>query len=359
MNARERFLRIMRFEPVNRLPVMALEPFEKTAIERWRKEGLPPDTSPVDFLGMDQLVYVGGVGLGPVPAFEARLLHEDAEYLVETTSMGATVRRRKDAPSTFYGYIDHPIKTRADWDRYKERMDPASPERARADLTPERIQWLNSNDNPVGLCFFPFFFRFGFYTMGMERFLTAFHQEPDMMRDMFSHCADLLAHALRNILGRARLDFALIAEDLACKHGPLVSPRMYDEFWRPHQEPLLRTLRQSGVPVICQWSAGEFGVLLPDMLDQGFNATWPLEAIAGMDPYDLRRRYGSKLLLGGNLPKEALIAGPAAIDREVERLLPLIRQGGFLPALDDMPPMECPFAHYRHMIDRLQTLRIE
>jgi hypothetical protein len=63
--------------------------------------------------------------------------------------------------------------------------------------------------------------------------------------------------------------------------------------------------------------------------------------------------------LGGNIAKEAVLQGPRAIDREIERLTPLIREGGFLPALDDMPPAECPFAHYRHLIERLQAIRLD
>ena len=69
------------------------------------------------------------------------------------------------------------------------------------------------------------------------------------------------------------------------------------------------------------------------MLEHGFNCTWPLEGMAGMDAPDLRRRFDRRLLLAGNIPKEAVIAGPAAIDQEIERLTPLIREGGFLPAL--------------------------
>ena len=356
MTNRDRFLSIMRYEPVDRLPVMALEPFEKTAIERWHTEGLPADTSPVDFLGMAQLVYVGGVSIAPDPAFEQRVIQEDDEYFVETTSMGGTVRRSKSGPSIFYGHIDHPIKTRADWERYKERLDPDSPNRRGGHLDDARVRSLNESENPVGLCFFPFFFRFGFYAMGMERFLTAFYEEPDMMHDMFAHSADMLSHALRRILGRVRIDFAMFNEDLAGKNGPLISPKTYAEFWRPYQEPLIQTLRDHDVPVIAQWTAGEFDVLLPDMQDQGFNATWPLERVCGMDAIDLRARYGRGLLLGGNIAKEALIAGPKAIDLEIDRLMPLIREGGFLPALDDMAPMECPFSHYRHMIERLQAI---
>ena len=34
----------------------------------------------------------------------------------------------------------------------------------------------------------------------------------------------------------------------------------------------------------------------------------------------LRERFGPELLLGGNIPKEAVIEGPDAIDAEIERL---------------------------------------
>ena len=359
MNNRERFLRIMRYEPVDRLPVMALEPFEQPAVERWHGEGLPPERTPVGFLKMAQLVYTGGVGLHPVPAFEEMVVSEDREYLVQTTTMGATVKRCKTAPTTFYGHIDHPIKTRGDWERYRERLDPEAPERLAGMLAPENVRRLNALDDPVGLCFFPFFFRFGFYTMGMERFLTAFHDEPDLMHEMFSHGSRVILAALPHILEAVRVDFALFAEDLAGKNGPLISPRTYEQFWYPWQDPILRMLQDAGVPVICQWSAGRFEELLPGMLEHGFNCTWPLERTAGMDALELRKRHGRGLLLGGNIAKEAVIAGPEAIDREIERLMPLILDGGFLPAMDDMAPMECPFSHYRYMIERLQGIRLD
>ena len=50
MTPRERMRAVIRREPVDRLPVLALEPFEATAIERWHCEGLPSGTDPVDFL---------------------------------------------------------------------------------------------------------------------------------------------------------------------------------------------------------------------------------------------------------------------------------------------------------------------
>jgi len=95
------------------------------------------------------------------------------------------------------------------------------------------------------------------------------------------------------------------------------------------------------------------------MMEHGFNCTWPLEVMAEMDAPALRKRFGRGLRLGGNIAKEAVIAGPDAIDQEIERLMPLIREGGFLPALDDMASPDMPLSHYRYMIERLQGIRLD
>ena len=308
---------------------------------------------------MSQLLNITSMGVHPIPAFEQRTLCEDDEYEVVTTGMGATVKRVKANPTTFYGHIDHPIKTREDWERYRGRLAVGAPERLGGILAPENVARLNASHDPVGVCIFPFFFRFGFYTMGMERFLTGFHDDPGLMHEVFAHCSRVVLAALPPILEAVQIDYALFAEDLAGKNGPLISPRAYEEFWYPYQDSIVQMLRDAGVPVICQWSAGQFGELLPSMMDHGFNCTWPLEAVAGMDALELRRTHGRGLLLGGNIPKEAVIEGPGAIDREIDRLMPLIREGGFIPAMDDMAPMECPFSHYRYMVERLQAIRLD
>lgn len=357
MNERERFHRLMTYQPVDRLPVLALEPYEETALARWRQEGLPAGAEVVDFLGMARLVHVP-ISLGPSPAFTCRVLADDGEYLVQTTALGATIRCRKDNPSMFYGHIDHPIKTRADWEAYKERLPVPAGDQLPAGWDQDLVARLAASENPVGICPFPFFFRFGFYTMGMARFLTAFHDEPEMMHDMFAHYGAYVAATIRPVLDRLPLDYAVFCDDLAGKNGPLVSPRTYEEFWYPYQDPILGLLKSRGVPVICEWSSGYFAQLLPGMLAHGFNCLWPMEVMAGMDAVRLRRRHGRELRFGGNIAKEAVIAGPQAIDDAIDRLMPLIREGGFLPGLDDMASPDMPFPHYRHLIARLQETRL-
>ncbi len=356
MADRERFRRLMAYEPVDRLPVLALEPFETEAIQRWRSEGLPADADPVEFLGMSRFAGVP-VNFGPLPAFEPRVIEEGEEYVTDLNWLGATVRHRKDHPSMFYGHVDHPVKTRADWEIYKQRFRP--------DIRRLPANWgevvapaLSRSERPVSLTPFPFFFRLGFYAMGMERFLSAFLEEPELMHDIFEYWSRFVVETLRPVLASVKVDVAILCEDLAGKNGPLISPQVYREFFHRHQDRVVRLLQEHGVPLICQWTAGEFHALLPEMLAHGFNCTWPLEVMAGMDASALRHRFGRDLRLGGNIAKEAVMAGPGAIDREIERLMPLIREGGFLPALDDMAAPDMPFAHYRYLIERLQSIRM-
>jgi hypothetical protein len=354
---REAFRATMAFESVEQVPVMALEPFERSAIERWQGEGLPTGVRPESFLGMSSLVQVP-LPWGPIPAFEEKILVETEDYIDQVSNMGATVRKRRDNPTMSYGHIAHPVVTADDWMRYKKRFQSNSPGRLPANWQSAVVPRLNASTDPVGICFFPFFCRLGFYSMGMERFLTAFIDDPELMHDMFSHWSQFVIDMITPILGTVKLDYVMFCEDLAGKNGPLVSPRIYEEFWYPHQDPVINLLKEHDVPVISLWSAGQFESLLPGMIEHGFNCTWPLEAMAGKDALAVRERFGRELLLGGNIPKEAVIEGPEAIDREIDRLMPLIQQGGFLPALDDMASPDMPFDHYRHMIQRLQEIKL-
>jgi len=346
----------MQYEPVDRLPVLALEPYEVPVLERWWQEGIPPGQSPEQFLGMD-LLRKFPVTLTPLPPFEQKILSETEEAYVETDSFGATVRRRKDFPTMYYGYIDHPVKNMNDWLRYKERYVATSPGRLPAGMQGV-IRDFSASEDPVGFDLFPFFFRQGFYLMGMQRFMTAFYDMPELIHDMFSFWSAFVIEVIRPLLREVKLDFVTFTEDLAYKGGPHISPRVYEEFWLPYQDPVVEVLRASGIPVICMWSAGNLLPLLPTLLEHGFNCTWPIERGAGMDPFELRHRFGRGLRLAGGVAKEALIAGPDAIDREIERLLPLIREGGFLPAIDDMVPPEVPLDHYRYYVNAMQAVKL-
>ena len=116
-------------------------------------------------------------------------------------------------------------------------------------------------------------------------------------------------------------------------------------------------MKAHGIKIISQYTAGNIESLLPIMIGQGFNTTWPLERGSAMDPVELRKIYGKDLRLAGGVSKEALIAGPDAIDRTFDHLMPLIHEGGFIPAIDDMVPPEVPLEHYRYYIESVRAIK--
>ncbi len=349
----------MRYEPIDLLPVVAIENYhESVAIARWRMEGLPAERGPEEFLGMDYLLSAP-VNLWAMPGYAQRVIAEDEESYTEIDSLGATVRRSKSAPSMYYGYIDHPVKSPADWLSYREHFRADSPGRLPEDI-PAAVAALNASVYPVGLNFFPWFFRLGFYLLGMERFMTAVYDMPELLHAMFSFWSEFTITLVKPLLvAGLKLDFATFIEDLAYKNGPHFSPAIYREFWLPYQQPLLELLQQYHVPLICLWTAGNIEAYLPMLLEHGINCTWPVERCSGMDPIVLRKQYGRRLLLGGGINKQAFIDGPAAIDAEIARLMPVIREGGFLPAIDDVVPPEVPFSTYRYYVEALRGIRLD
>ncbi len=73
---------------------------------------------------------------------------------------------------------------------------------------------------------------------------------------------------------------------------------------------------------------------------------FPLEVTEGVDHMAWRKRYGKSLLLRGGISKEAIAAGGTSLDREIERIRPLIDGGGFVPHLDHLAPPNISYADY-------------
>ncbi len=356
MTSREIFKRIMNYQPVSRIPLMVIDPFESLTVDKWRNQGLPTGVAPCDYLNMD-IPPDFWVNLGPIPAFETTRISENATEYVELDGMGCTVKRLQEAPDMYYGIIDHPVKSADDWEKYKKRLDAATPGRHYPDME-KMVEVVNKSEVPVGLSLYPWFFRFSFYLMGMERFLTAFYDMPELIHNIFSYYADFTLEIIRPILNRVKFDFACYSEDLAYRTAPHISPDIYKKFWLPYQDPITAEMKRAGIEIISMYTSGNCEAILPLLMEHGINCTWPCERNANMDPIKLRAKYGKELRLVGGVGHTSLSKGPAAIDEEIDRLIPLIREGGFIPLIDDMVPPEVSFENYKYAIEKMRAIQM-
>ena len=94
---------------------------------------------------------------------------------------------------------------------------------------------------------------------------------------------------------------------------------------------------------------------MPGWLRGGINCMFPIEA-AHTDPRKLRNDYGNEVLLLGGVDKRALIAGREAIDRELEKLRPLVGRGGYLPCVDHRVPPDVSYANYLYYLEKKKAI---
>jgi hypothetical protein len=91
---------------------------------------------------------------------------------------------------------------------------------------------------------------------------------------------------------------------------------------------------------------GDVTLMVPWLSREGIRGVLPLERQAGVDGMDLRRAYPDFRLVG-HFDKMVMGKGKEAMRNEFERLLPLMRSGGFIPSVDHQTPPHVTLDQYR------------
>lgn len=344
---RERFNRYMRFKDVDRPPFYEFLGFWTETINRWRGEGLPAGVDVYDYFGFDKREGFP-MDYGPIPRFIPKTIVENERYRIEVNDMGITMKILKTSTS-MPTFIDFPVKGRADWIRIKERFDPRDIRRYPKTWSPELIEYYKETDRVIGLSM-PGFFGQARHFMGLERLLLSFYKDPGLIHEIMDFWADFLIEANREIVEKIRLDYVSIWEDMCYSRGPLISPKLFEEFMLPCYKKLTGFLRSKGIEIIMVDTDGNHEIINDLFIEGGVNCLYPLEAAAGMDALKLRDKYGEKLLMIGNVDKRTLAAGGSALRKEVERKIALTESGGYIVSVDHAVSADVPFHNYLEYI---------
>ncbi|UCF98939.1 MAG: hypothetical protein JSV89_05200 [Spirochaetaceae bacterium] len=386
MNDRERFLSIARFErpgdPYDFHQWIWLE-----TIERWQAEGLPKEAHPlrVVSLGQDHTEYLpihntnrcGRPYFNPpyyiaiVPWFERTVIRDEGETEVVRDEDGMVYRVSKNVPGVLPQYIEYPVRDRATWNQYKKLLDPYTAERwpvgwDRIDLSKTMYDhnpllhgrpW-NERDFPLGMASLSLM-GLPRNMMGLEGYSLAIYDDLPLVEEMADYMLYWNIEMSRKVFEAGiTLDFCYLWEDICYKTAPLFSPEIMRRIMVPRWKEFTTFLRDHDVPVILVDCDGNLDEFLPLALEGGINGVLPFEVAAGNDIHAARRNYGKNLILFGGIDKRALVAGPQAIDRELERVAkPLLAQGGYFPMLDHYAPPDISFEHYLYYKRKLKSLR--
>lgn len=321
MNHPERFRAVMNYQPVDRLPVIEWAMWWDLTIERWKTEGLPKELGGVfeisEFFGLDP--------------------YKQFWFSTTEQSIDAEQHHVEGSVAGMDGYLALRPHLFPDHGESIEQMRPWAARQAAGDA----VVWITLEG----------FFWFPRTLLGMERHMLAFCENPELIHaineDLLRFNLDILSRVSRTCVPT----FITFAEDMSYNHGSMISKRHFEEFLAPYYRRLIPAAQEMNmIPIVD--TDGDVTELAPWMLEVGVVGILPLERQAGVDGMRLRKQYPDLRMIG-HYDKMVMANGRNAIQREFERLLPLMKTGGFIPSVDHQTPPHVSMAQYREYLTLL------
>jgi uroporphyrinogen-III decarboxylase len=172
--------------------------------------------------------------------------------------------------------------------------------------------------------------------------------KPRLVHGYMEIQGDFAARMAEKLLREVEIDAAVFSEPIGGNTGPLISPRMYEEFVLTSYEPVFDVLASHNVEIVIFRTYANARLLLASCLKRGFNCLWASEVnTAEMDYRDIRKEFGRDLRLIGGIDLDALRHGREAIRREImEKVPPLLDSGGYVPLADGRVREDVPYENY-------------
>jgi len=160
---------------------------------------------------------------------------------------------------------------------------------------------------------------------GMSELLMDFAVDPDMAHAVLKVVNDANCARVR-VAADLGVDAITIADDWAFNTGPFMSPEHFREFVLPYFKKMIATCKEGGVYAI-KHCDGNVWSLMDMTVDAGIDAFNPIEPAAGMNMADMKRKYGDRICLMGNIDcGHSLSHAPVA--QVVGEVKHAIRDGG-------------------------------
>ena len=315
MNHVERFRAVMNCQPVDRLPRWEWAMWWDETITRWKRQGLPAELDTVfdiaEYFGLDpyQQFWFSTTD----PTIEAVQHH--VEGIV--SNMDDYLRVRPNLFPDHGGSI--------------ESMRPWAGRQADGEV----VIWMTIEG----------FFWFPRTLMGFTKISLAFYDQPELIHRINQDLTDFNLRILDQVEKTCVPTFVTIAEDMSYNHGPMISELHFDEFIAPYYRQIVPRLQEWNVPVIVD-TDGDVTQMVPWLLREGIQGALPLERQAGVDGMAIRRQF-PEFCMVGHFNKMVMDRGEQAVREEFERLIPLMKSGGFIPSVDHQTPPNVTIEQYR------------
>lgn len=316
MKNRERFVNVLNFKRIDdRLPMIEWAGWWDKTLERWRAEGLPSDIGPDEtreYLGLDML----------------------RQFWLGTRNNGYPVMEHGQGPVT----------DEASYESIKRFLYPAD--------TVEKIKnWLiglkplHDNGDLVLWMTLEGFFWFPRVLFGIGNHFFMFYDEPELMHRINRDLTEYNIFLIEEFCKIIKPDFMTFAEDMSYNHGPMLSYELFTEFLLPYYKKVIPVLKKHNIVPLID-TDGQVEPMIPWLIEAGIEGVLPLERQAGVDVARIREKYPEFKMIGA-YDKMVMSQGEEAMQKEFERLLPVMKTGGYIPSCDHQTPPGVSLENYR------------
>lgn len=339
MNKKERVLAALRRQPVDRIPRGELG-IESGFIQNY----LTADQVEKSMSALEKEIYVKkelGFDFVNIHEFPKKLLGYACDgYPIYESPYGDIF---KETPHSFQ-MIKPALEDIEDVDEYK----PAD----LAVTTTYLLDYYRKNTDFFLLCQINGPVSSLDWALGMEDYMCYCMTDTELVAQLAAKIVDFEIGRAKLFLDRGA-DAILIGDDMAFNTGPLLPPHIMKEVAYPFYKKAIQEIKAyRDVPVIIH-SDGYLYDMIPDLIACGFDAIQSLQPSAGMNIEKVKKEFGDKLCLIGNVDLNYLLpfGTPEEVKNEVKRLAKIAGPEGFILStcniLTDAVKIENAKAMYR------------
>ena len=192
---------------------------------------------------------------------------------------------------------------------------------------------------------------------GFEELVIAMYEDPEGLHEKAEKMMNnAIAHDLK--LLDAGYDGFILCSDYCFNQGPFMSPKMFGEFVTPYLAKLIDQIRSHGGYAI-KHTDGNIMPILDQLVAANPHALHSLDPMAGVDIAEVKRLYGNKVALCGNVHCAAMQTGTEAeVIASAEYCLTHAKPGGgYVFATSNIPFKGLPLERYLMVLDVWKRMR--
>jgi glycerophosphoryl diester phosphodiesterase len=357
----DRMNKTLRHQEADRVPISDF--FWGSFLTRWREDlSLPTGTDIYKYYDLDWIVTIPNMD-PHIKQFET--IKETDEEVVVRTGFEAIIRKKFADPMPEWLGFDTDTIEKAKAYEFEDAWDPrryfdagdnqiAGVGDGFARNSPAWVETVRSlhPDFPVygSVCEANEYMQ---RIIGPESLLLWVGLYPEEMGRFIERTNEFALEILRAQIKAADglLDGIVIWGDVAYRKDLFFSPKYWRRWYKPGVKALVDEAHAHGLPVIYH-GCGNVSRIFEDFIEIGIDAYNPLEAKAGLDVVDLRRKYGHRIGFCGNMDVITWANGTQdEIKAAVLTKLNAAKGGGLIFQSDHSVPSNVTGQNYEYVLN--------